>query len=306
MRHGELRFAGRKLRFQVTDNDTAHGPEGPSTPPVWAVNIHGFFAGGSMYARESRHLARTLGWRVVNPHLPAFGGSEALASSEVSPDRYAAAVAAVMDELGIDHAMLLGHSMGGAFAVAAADAMPERVLGIVYRDGVATTAWRAARHGIAGRVLRPVIGHGADLAELATAVLADLPELVVGRHGATVARQVWPDAHHNLRHLLGCVPVARMLMGMDLHDAAARVAEEHRVPVLAMWGVFDKITPTSAATEFAAITGCDVVWVAGGHSWMLVEPKMQSGVLTGDQRGSRFLHAVLERRRAVLALPTPA
>jgi len=306
MRHGDLRFAGRRLRYQVTDNDAAHGPEGPGSPPVWAVNIHGFFAGGGMYARESKHLARTLGWRVVNPHLPAFGGSAALRGDQVAPSAYAAAVAAVMDELGIDHAVLLGHSMGGAFAVAVADAVPTRVLGIVYRDGVATSAWRTARNGLAGRLLRPVLGRGADLAELATAVVADLPELVMGRHGATVARQVWPDAHHNLRHLLGCVPVARMLMGLDLHEAAARVAGHHRIPVLATWGVFDKITPAVTAAEFAGVTGCDVVWVLGGHSWMLVEPKMQAGILAADPRGARFLDATHARRERLLALRTPA
>jgi pimeloyl-ACP methyl ester carboxylesterase len=306
MRHGELTFARRKLRYQFTDNDGAHGPEGPGTPPVWAVNIHGFFAGGGMYARESKHLARSLGWRVVNPHMPAFGGSDALPADQVTPARYAAAVAAVMSHLGIDHAVLLGHSMGGAFAVAVADAMPERVLGVVYRDGVATNAWRSARNGLAGRLLRPVLGGGADLAELATAVMADLPELVMGRHGAAVARQVWPDAHRNLRHLLGCVPVARMLMGLDLQAAAARAVVDHGVPVLAMWGVLDKITPSATATEFAAVTGCDVVWVLGGHSWMLVEPKIQSGVLSTDPRGTRFVDAAHERRRGLLAMRTSA
>ena len=306
MRNGELAFAGRRLRYQVTDNEWAHGPEGPGSPPVWAVNIHGFFAGGGMYARESRHLARTLGWRVVNPHLPAFGGSKALSGHEVSPGRYAEAVRAVMDELGIEHAVLLGHSMGGAFSVAVADAVPERVLGIVYRDGVATGAWRAARNGLADRLLRPVIGRRADLAELATAVLADLPELVVGRHGAAVARQMWPDAHHNIRHVLGCVPVARMLMGLDLHEAVARVVDEHGVPVLAMWGVLDKITPAVAAGEFATLAGCDVVWVLGGHSWMLVEPKIQGGVLSRDPRGTSFVDAAHERRRAALAVRSSA
>jgi hypothetical protein len=93
---------------------------------------------------------------------------------------------------------------------------------------------------------------------------------------------------------------------MDLQETAARVAQDHGIPVLAMWGVFDKITPSATATEFAGVTGCDIVWVLGGHSWMLVEPKMQSGVLSADPRGSRFLGQVHERRRAVVALPTPA
>ncbi len=73
-----LDLHGRVFRYRVTDNDDAHGPSGPGTPPIWAINIHGYFAGGSMYARESLRLAQRLGWRVVNPSLPGFGGSAPL------------------------------------------------------------------------------------------------------------------------------------------------------------------------------------------------------------------------------------
>ncbi|HXX90635.1 MAG TPA: alpha/beta hydrolase [Acidimicrobiales bacterium] len=304
MRLGSVELAGRAVRYQVTDNDRAHGPEGPGSPPVWAVNIHGFFAGGGMYARESVSLARALGWRVVNPHLPAFGGSAPL--EVVTPQGYADAVAAVMDAVGIEHAVLLGHSMGGAFAMAVADAFPDRVLGVVYRDGVATDAWRRERDGLFGRLLRPLVGPGADLADMGAAVLGDVPELVMGRHAAAVARALLPDARHNVRHLLGCVPVARMLLGLDLEDAVRRVRGQHEIPLLAMWGVLDRITPAVTATEFAGVAGCEVVWVIGGHSWMLVEPKIQAGVMTSDPRGHRFLEAVSARRRSVLSLRTPA
>ena len=58
---------GRRLRFAVSDNVDAYGPDGPGTPPVWAVNIHGYFAGGGMYWRESARLAEQLGWRVDQP-----------------------------------------------------------------------------------------------------------------------------------------------------------------------------------------------------------------------------------------------
>ena len=52
---------GRRLRFAVSDNVDAHGPDGPGSPPIWAVNIHGYFAGGGMYWRESARLATRLG-----------------------------------------------------------------------------------------------------------------------------------------------------------------------------------------------------------------------------------------------------
>ena len=71
---GSMMHDGRRLYFAVSDNADAHGPDGPGSPPVWAVNIHGFFAGGGMYWRESARLAEQLGWRVINPSLPGFGG----------------------------------------------------------------------------------------------------------------------------------------------------------------------------------------------------------------------------------------
>src|SRR5581483_536570 len=69
---------GRRMRYAVSDNEDATGPEGPGTPPLWAVNVHGYFAGGGMYWRESANLARTFGWRVLNPSLPGFAGSDPL------------------------------------------------------------------------------------------------------------------------------------------------------------------------------------------------------------------------------------
>jgi len=306
MVHGTTRVGSGIVRYQVTNNVGAHGPEGPGSPPVWAINVHGFFAGGGMYASESRNLAQVLGWRVLNPHLPAFGGSDPLPQHRVTPQGYAQAITAVMDDLAIEHAVLFGHSMGGAFAVAVADEFPDRTLGVVYRDGVATTAWRTGRHGMPGRFIHAVSGRGADLADMGMAVLWDLPDLVVGRNAAWVARELWPDARSNIRHIAGCVPVARMLLGLDLHDAVRRVAHEHRIPVLSMWGVLDRITPALAATEFSTATGTEVVWVVGGHSWMLVDPDAQATVMARDPRGVDFVDAVLARRLAQGSLRAPA
>jgi len=306
MTHGSTRLGRGLVRYQVTDNDGAHGPDGPGSPPLWAVNVHGFFAGGGMYASESRSLAQVLGWRVLNPHLPAFGGSDPLPAHRVTPQGYARAITAAMDELGIEQAVFLGHSMGGAFAVAVADEFPDRTLGVVYRDGVAMPAWRTGRHSVPGDVLHAITGRGGNLAGMGMAVLWDLPDLIVGRNAARVARQLWPDARHNLRHITSCLPIVRMLFDLDLHDSVRRVAHEHRIPVLATWGVLDRITPAAAASEFATATGTEVVWVAGGHSWMLVDPDAQAAVMTSDPRGIDFVDAVVARRLVRRSLPAPA
>ncbi len=103
---------GRRLRFAVSDNVDAYGPDGPGTPPVWAVNIHGYFAGGGMYWRESARLAEQFGWRIINPSLPGFGGSDPLEWQDVSMENLANQVMAIVHKVDAGPVVLLGHSMG--------------------------------------------------------------------------------------------------------------------------------------------------------------------------------------------------
>ncbi|EQD42277.1 Alpha/beta hydrolase fold-1 domain protein [mine drainage metagenome] len=107
-----------------------------------------------MYWEESRYLAEGLGWRVLAPSLPGFGGSDPLPWSKVNIYEMAGQVALLMDHLGIDKALLIGHSMGGAIAVAFAEQYPDRTLGIIYRDGAATPGWRK-RSGLIVDAIKP-------------------------------------------------------------------------------------------------------------------------------------------------------
>ncbi len=129
---GVMRVSGRRLRFAVSDNEEAFGPEGPGSPPIWAVNIHGYFAGGAMYWRESARVAERLGWRVVNPSLPGFGGSDPFEWNEVTIEAMAEQVRLILERVGAGPVVLLGHSMGGAVAVRYAHDHPENTLGILY------------------------------------------------------------------------------------------------------------------------------------------------------------------------------
>ena len=70
-----------------------------------------------MYWRESVWLAEQLGWRVINPSLPGFGGSDPLEWQDVSMESLANQVMAIADKVDAGPAVLLGHSMGGAVAV---------------------------------------------------------------------------------------------------------------------------------------------------------------------------------------------
>ena len=294
----KLVIDGRRLRYAVSDNESAHGPEGPGSEPVWAVNLHGYFAGGGMYWRESSNLAEALGWRVLNPSLPGFAGSDPLPWERVTIAEISDVVGQLLDHVGASTRRAVGHSMGGAVAVQFADTHPERVLGIIYRDGAATPGWKQ-RRGLLVSLLAPVLPDMAGVADLLVAAVLDTPDLFIGRRLASTLRGLWPDARRNLRSMGRTLPVGSMLMAMDLRPEVERIVAAG-IPILPEWGCFDRIVSPDTAREFADLTGINVVWVPGGHSWMLPRPQAQADILRHLRRGREFVASVGDRRRELL------
>jgi pimeloyl-ACP methyl ester carboxylesterase len=258
------------------------------------VNIHGYFAGGGMYWRESARLAEQLGWRVVNPSLPGFGGSDPLEWQDVSMENLANEVMAVVHKVGAGPVVLLGHSMGGAVAVQFAHDHPRRTLGVIYRDGVSTPAWKD-RTGVIPTVLSPLLPDVAPMVDMIAAVIFDLPDLFIGRMYSTV-RAVLPDVRQNIRTVAQTMPVGSMLMSLDQRSQVRGLVAQ-QIPILNEWGCFDRITPSHTALEFAAIARAPVQWVPGGHSWMLARPQGQADILTYLQSGKEFMDRMEDRWR---------
>ncbi|HTT86134.1 MAG TPA: alpha/beta fold hydrolase [Acidimicrobiales bacterium] len=295
---GKVILDQRRVRYAVSDNEEAAGPEGPGSPALWAVNLHGYFAGGGMYWRESIHLAEALGWRVVNPNLPGFAGSDPLPWERVSIRGLTNEIVRLLDHLGVEQVVLLGHSMGGAVAVQFADLHPDRTLGIVYRDGAATPEWKN-RNGLLVSMLSRVLPDVASVVDLMLAVVLDTPGLLIGRRLPSTLRGLWPDASRNLRAMGRTLPVGSMIMSIDLRPEVGHVVEEG-VPILPVWGCFDRIVNAATAQEFSDLVQRDVVWVPGGHSWMLPRPQAQTDILRYLGLGRIFMDEVLARRRALL------
>jgi 4,5:9,10-diseco-3-hydroxy-5,9,17-trioxoandrosta-1(10),2-diene-4-oate hydrolase len=66
-------------------------------------------------------------FRTIMPDLPGFGGTDLPELDEVYPRAAAKWIARLMDELGIESAVFVGNSMGGAVAAELAALAPERV-----------------------------------------------------------------------------------------------------------------------------------------------------------------------------------
>ena len=103
----------------------------PNDPAL--LLVHGF--GGSTYGyREVMEPLAARGWRVIAIDLPGFGLSEKSWGRDYSHKAQAAFALAVLDQLNVDRAVLLGHSMGGNVISWMMALAPERVAGLAYID----------------------------------------------------------------------------------------------------------------------------------------------------------------------------
>ncbi|MBX3098087.1 MAG: alpha/beta hydrolase [Salinibacterium sp.] len=104
----------------------------PTTPATGTVlAIHGITASHLTWIAFAEQFPDV---RIVAPDLRGRGGSRTLPGPWGMP-QHGADVLAVLDALGVEHAVVVGHSMGAFVAVTLGAAHPERVSGLVLIDG---------------------------------------------------------------------------------------------------------------------------------------------------------------------------
>ncbi|WP_035845411.1 alpha/beta fold hydrolase [Kitasatospora azatica] len=116
-----LQLAGGTLAYDDT--------EGEGTP---VVLLPGMLDSRAVY-RHLRPLLTAAGHRVITMDLRGFGESS-IAWDDYGPAGAAADALALLDELGIERAVLVGSSYTGASVVKAATTAPQKVAGIVLVD----------------------------------------------------------------------------------------------------------------------------------------------------------------------------
>jgi pimeloyl-ACP methyl ester carboxylesterase len=129
-------------------------------PPV--VMIHGFTASNYIWSDVVKPVA-SHGFRVVTPDLIGFGFSEKPREFEYTIDAQARTIIRLLDALGIEKAVLVGSSYGGATAATIALDYPERVERLVLVDAVINdyvkdqTLMRLGRAPVIGDLISPLI-----------------------------------------------------------------------------------------------------------------------------------------------------
>ncbi len=221
-----------------------HRFDGPDDAPVLVL---GCSVGTTLELWEPQLAELTADWRVLRYDLPGHGGSDAVHGTVGD---IADAVAALLDELGLDAVAYAGVSLGGAIGTTLAVEAPERIRSLVLCCSSARFGTAAAWHDRAAKVR--------------AGGLEPLADMLVGR---------WFTARHP-----GAREARSMLSKVDAEgyaaccDALARFdirgrLGEVRAPTLVIAGAEDIATPLDHAETLAqGIHGAELVIVpAAAH-----------------------------------------
>lgn len=212
------------------------------------VCLHGFLDDASVWGGVTDALADA--GRVVAVQQRAHGDSTA-PDGPCSFDDLAQDVVQLLDALGVERAVLIGHGLGGLVAAKVALAVPARVAGLVLvaafseLDARAATEWRQVvragevnkLQGLARSVFGPtstrqVDGDGIGLTEIARALqgLADQPitPQLAAITTPTVVLAGERDAAGSAaaRRIAAVIPAARLELVPDQGDALPTAAAE--------------------------------------------------------------------------------
>ena len=211
-----------------------------SGPPL--ILLHGLAGSARWWSRNVPALSRT--FRVVTIDLPGFGATHR--GHRLDLDEVADQLAAIMDQLGLERASVIGHSMGGLIAGGLAAERPERVDRLILVDAAFLSLDRAAG--------RSVSGSAATLRWTAPSLL---PVLIADGLRSGPIRLT--DA-------------AMQLLRADWRAKLPMIT----APTLVIWGEHDTICPVTIGRGIVAgIPGSRLVVIDGAaHNPMWERPEM--------------------------------
>lgn len=255
--------------IRINDINLAYTDVGTG-PPI--VLIHGYPFNRSLWTEQTEALNSK--YRVVAPDLRGFGGSDS-SEGTATMARMAEDVAALMDALAIEQAVIGGLSMGGYVALAFARMFPARVKALVLADTRAqadSEEGKQTRHQQAEKALSEGMAGIAD---------AMLPKLLTPD---TVSKR--PELVKRVRDMmLKTKPggAAAALLGMAERDDQTEFISSIRVPALILVGREDAITPVADSEKMQSrIEGSRLVVIENaGHVSNLEQTEQFNDALLG-------------------------
>jgi pimeloyl-ACP methyl ester carboxylesterase len=230
------------------------------------VFFHGIGMNRRIYLRLLSRLPQ-LGFTVIAIDAPGHGDTYGPAVGERSFAARIAATHDILDALGIERALLVGHSMGGRTAVELAASRPERALGVVLIDPALGPAFDASRDRLSSpRDLMAGLLSGV----FDTAIdRVGLKRLDVVRHFRMFGGRMLNTAVRPGLFLSAAAAIARA----NDSTIALRLLKEYEVPTAVVHGERDMVVPLDSAIDAALLSGARLVTLPQGyHSWVLPSP----------------------------------
>ncbi|MCX7962702.1 MAG: alpha/beta hydrolase [Burkholderiales bacterium] len=234
------------------------------------VFLHGVGGGHHAWERQLPYFA-SLGYPAHAWDQPGYGASPAVEPYDF--EQVSAALRRLIDALGGDPVVLVGHSMGGMVAQEAYVRFPERIKALVLcftsaAFAGADTAF--AREFVAARLAPLDAGH--SMAEIAARLLPTMRGRKSDPAGLALAERVMaavpPETYRK---------AVRMLATFDRRRELAAI----RVPTLLVAGSDDRTAPPSVMEKMARqIPGAEFVLLDGcGHLGPMDQPEAFNAAL---------------------------
>lgn len=239
--------------------------------------LHAFPLSAEMWRPQLERVPS--GWRFIAPDMRGFGAARPLASSPMRAshgdgghliDDYAADVAALMDSLELDAAVIAGLSMGGYVALALYRQAPSRFTGLVLADTRSQSDTAAGRAGRAAMRQRLAAGGAAAVAD------DMLPKLLSDGAGAPLVAHV--------RHLIETADPAAIdaaIVAMMERPDSTPLLPRIACATLVLAGERDVVTPVTDAEAMQRSIQRSILSIVpgAGHLSSLEQPEAFSRAL---------------------------
>jgi pimeloyl-ACP methyl ester carboxylesterase len=243
-----------------------------SGPPI--VFIHGLSGSWQNWLEQVPVFARE--HRVITFDLPGFGSSE-MPTEKISIAGYGRWVDALLTEIGVDAAAVVGNSMGGFIGAELAIQFPARVERLVLISAAGLTIENQIPSPVlvALRTLDNRLAAYTGWLASRSETLTRRPrsrELIFGIVAHRAGKLPAPLVAEQIRGSgkPGFVPALDALTKYPIRDRLGEIA----CPTLIVWGTEDKLVPPRDAAEFERLipNARKVVWPETGHVAMLERP----------------------------------
>lgn len=239
------------MRVKVRGFEMAYDDTGGAGMPL--LLIHGFPLDRTLWAPQTRGLADVA--RVIAPDLRGFGES-GMPAGAVTMETYANDLRALLDALGIKHAVIGGLSMGGYIALAFYRQYAPRVRALILAN---TRASADSPEGKQARDESAALAHAQGATAIAAKMLPKMlaPQTIAARSDVVAAARAMMER----QSVAGSVAaLAAMRDRPDSTPTLAAIA----VPTLILTGAEETvIAPQEVQTMREAIHGARLITIAG-------------------------------------------